>query len=419
MQALTKTLASTESPALTKTLTFPLPGSTYLGPDPEFARLRAERPVARMRLDDGREVWMVTRYDDIREGLADPRLSRAAAVRPEVAPFRGMSQVPPEMIVSTDPPEHTRLRKLVSKVFTVRGVEKMRPRVTELVDELLDTLAAGQPPADLVAGFTTPLPLMTICELLGVPAEDRDRFHGWARQFAAVGGPPEQIQDGIAKLGQYIGGLIAQKRAEPADDLLSELIAARDEGDRLTEEELVVFGYTLLGAGFDSSASQIANSVLALIEHHPDQWRWLRQNPDRVADATEELLRAVNLFGTDTTGFPRIATEDLELGGTTIRAGEMVLFGLTSANHDASVFPDPDRLDLGRTDNRHLAFGHGIHRCLGAQLARMELQVALGALVRRFPDLRLAVPETELTWQLGDVNHTLLALPVTWGKART
>jgi cytochrome P450 len=401
--------------AADKTLTFPLPGSSYLGPDPEYARLRITQPVVRMNLDDDRQVWMVTRYEDVREALADPRLSRADAVK-DVRPFRGMSQAPPETIISVDPPQHTRLRTLMTKVFTVPRMEQMRPRIRELVDELLTELTAKQPPADLVAGFTMPLPLTAISEVLGVSSGDRDKFYTWARQFGAMGSPPEQIQEGAARLGEYFFGLVMAKRAEPADDLLSELAAARDDGDCLSDQELIAFGYTLLGAGFNSPASHIANSVLALIQHYPDEWRWLCQDPGRVPDAVEELLRGVNVFGTDTTGFPRVAIEDLQIAGTTIRAGEIVLFGLTSANHDEGTFADPDRLSLSRTDNRHLAFGHGIHRCLGAQLARIELQEALSGLIRHLPDLRLAVPESELRWQAGEVNHTLLALPVCWGR---
>jgi nocardicin N-oxygenase len=395
-------------------LTFPFPGSTYLGPDPEYARMRAECPVAPVALPDGRQVWLVTRYEDVKAASTDPRFSRAETFHRGVEPFPGMSLVPPEMIISTDPPVHSRLRRLVMKVFTAHRIEEMRPHIEKVVESLLDDLEASERPADLVATLTTPLPLTVICDLLGVPAADRGRFHGWARQFAAVGGPPEQIQEGIARLSQYIAELIEVKRENPADDLLSALITARDEDDQLTEQELVVFGFTLLGAGFDSSASQIANSVLALLEHFPDQWRLLCERPELIPDAVDELLRVVNLFGTDTTGFPRIATEDVEIGGTVIPEGALVLFGLTSANHDETVFPDPDRVDVTREARSHVAFGHGIHRCLGAQLARTELQVALAGLVRRFPGLRLAVPESSLQWQHGDVNHTVLALPVTW-----
>lgn len=395
---------------------FPFPGSSYLGPDPEYARLREQCPVAKAPLDTGDELWLVTRHADVQAASIDPRLSRAAAVASPKPPFKGLSQVPPEMIISTDAPQHTRLRRLVMTAFTARRVEELRPRVQQLVDGLLDDIAEQGPPADLVRDFATPLPLTLICELLGVPIEDQEQFHTWARMFAAVGGEPGEIQEGIGKLMGYVAGLVAAKRAEPTEDLLSALIAARDEGDKLSEQELVVFGFTLLGAGFDSSASQIANSVLALIEHHPDQWRLLADDPDgRVPNAVEELLRAVNLFGTDTTGFPRVALADVEIGGVTIPAGDMVMLGLTSANHDPAVFADPDRLDVTRADAKHhIAFGHGMHRCLGAQLARMELQIALDGLVRRFPGLRLAKPENELQWVAGDVNHTLLSLPVVW-----
>jgi nocardicin N-oxygenase len=321
------------------------------------------------------------------------------------------------MIISMDAPEHARLRKLVVKAFTSRRVERMRPRVQAVSDELLDRIAASGPPADLVAGFALPLPLTVIGELLGVPPQDLTRFEKWARAFATVddraGG--EASLEGLAKLSEYIVGLIADKRANPTDDMLSELIAARDEDDRLSEAELVTFGFTLIGAGFDTTANQLANSVLALIQDHPDKWRWLAEDPARVPAAVEELLRHVNLFATDTSGFPRVAAADIEVGGVTIPAGDPVVLSLASANRDPSVFAEPDRMDLTRDHNPHIAFGHGIHHCLGMQLGRLELQIAIDGLVRRFPDLRLAVPADELPWHVGEINHTLTSVPITWG----
>lgn len=403
---------------------FPFPGSTYRGPDPHFARLRAERPVVRVEVAGGGHAWLVTRHADVRAVLEDSRFSRAAVYEPGAPKFEGLFQAPPGMIVSLDAPEHTRLRALASQAFDAARVEAMRPRVRELVAGLLDAMEAdGQTAdgrqADLLDRFAVPLALTVICELLGVPVEDRDRFHTWVRQFAAVGGPEEEAVAGRENLGAYIAGLVAEKRERPADDVLSALIAARLDDERLgaarlNEQELIVFGYTLLGAGFDSTASQIANSVLALIAHHPDTWRELGRAPEAVPAAVEELLRGVNLFATDTSGLPRIATEDVRVGDETIPAGDAVFLAFTSANRDGSVFPDADRLDFAREDNPHLAFGHGIHRCLGAPLARLELAEALAALTRRFPGLRTAVPESELRWRTGDVNLSLLALPVTW-----
>jgi cytochrome P450 len=366
----------------------------------------------------GGSAWLVTRYEDIRSVAADHRFSRAAVYAPGAPQFGGLFQAPPGMIVSLDPPDHTRLRRLAEQAFDAARVRSIGPRVTELVDGLLDELvakgASDEAPADLLDGFATPLALTVICELLGVPQADRDRFHGWVRQFAAVGGPQEAAIAAREQLGAYIAALVAEKREHPADDVLSALIAARLGDDRLDEQELVVFGYTLLGAGFDSTASQLALSVLTLIADHPGTWRALGQDPSLVPAAVEELLRGVNLFATDTSGLPRIATQDVTVGEVTIPAGDAVFLAFASANHDAEVFADPDRLDFTRADNPHLAFGAGIHHCMGAPLARLEITAAVEGLTRRLPGLRLAVPESDLRWRTGDVNTGLLALPVVW-----
>ena len=397
---------------------YPFPGSSYRGPSERYAQLRGECPVLKVPTEGGVDAWVVTRYEDVRALSADPRLSRAAACRPETPRIGGTMYTTPEMIISMDEPEHGRLRKLVMKAFTTRRVELMRPRVQAVSDELIEAMVAAGSPVDLVPALALPLPLTVIGELLGVPSQDLETFERNARAFATVddraGG--EESLAGLAKLSEYIVGLIADKRANPTDDMLSELISARDNDDRLSEQELVTFGFTLIGAGFDTTANQLANSVLALIHDHPDQWRWLSEDPSRVPTAVEELLRHVNLFATDTTGFPRVAIADIEVAGATIKAGDPVVLALTSANRDPEVFEDPDTLDLTRKHNPHISFGHGIHHCLGMQLGRMEMQIALDGLVRRFPDLRLAVPADTLPWHVGEINHTLPSLPVAWGN---
>jgi nocardicin N-oxygenase len=396
---------------------FPFPGSSYRGPDASYARLRAECPVARVRTAGGVDAWLISRYEDVRAALADPRLSRALTCAEGAPRIGGSMTTTPEMIISLDGSEHSRLRKLVAGAFTVRRVEKMRPNVQKVCDELLDAIEAKGPTADLVEEFCVPLPLTVIGELLGVPSEDLRAFEKYARAFATVddraGG--EESLAGLAKLNEYIVGLIAEKRANPTDDMLSDLIAARDNEDRLSEQELVTFGFTLIGAGFDTTANQLANSTLALLAHHPDYWKRMAAEPEIIPTAVEELLRHVNLFATDTSGFPRIASEDLEIGGVRISAGDAVLISLASANRDERVFEEPDTLDIARAENPHISFGHGVHYCLGKQLGRMEMVIALEGMLRRFPDLRLAVPESELPWHVGEINHTLSALPVTWG----
>ncbi|WP_377270008.1 cytochrome P450 [Peterkaempfera sp. SMS 1(5)a] len=398
---------------------FPFPGSSYQGPAPQYAELRrCPQSVVKVPTAGGVDTWLVTRYEDVREAFADPRISRAAACGEAAPRVGGSMHTTPEMIISMDSVEHSRLRKLVAGAFTVRRVEQMRPRIKAVVDELLDEMAEKGPTVDLVQQLALPLPLTVIGELLGVPRQDLQTFERWARAFATVddraGGAASL--EGLAKLSEYIVGLVADKRAKPTDDMLSELIAARDDNDRLSEQELVTFGFTLIGAGFDTTANQLANSVLALVSDHRDQWDLLVEQPERIPVAVEELLRHVNLFATDTTGFPRVAIEDLELGGAKISAGDAVVIALASANRDDAVFEEPDRLDVTRGHNPHISFGHGIHHCLGKSLGRLEMQLALEGLVQRFPDLRLAVPASELPWHIGEINHTLTSLPVTWGS---
>lgn len=399
-----------------KTHTFPFAGSSYRGPSPLFDALRKDAPVTRVRTAGGVDAWVVSRYQDIREALADERLSRAATCTPDAPRVGGAMYTTPEMIISMDHPEHSRLRKLVAGAFTQRRVERMRDRVQEVVDELLDAMATTGSPADLVQSLALPMPLTVIGDLLGVPREELMTFERAARTFATVderaGG--DAALRGLKMLNDYIVDLIARKRREPAEDMLSELIAARDDQDRLSEQELVTFGFTLIGAGFDTTACQLGNSVLALIEHHRDQWDRLVADPGLVPLAVEELLRRVNLFATDTTGFHRIAIADLEIGNVRIPAGDVVLLALSSANRDESIFENADQLDLGREHNPHLSFGHGVHYCLGKHLGRMEMQIAIDGLVRRFPKLRLAVPESELPWHFGEINHMLIGLPVAW-----
>jgi cytochrome P450 len=402
---------------------FPFPGSSHRGPAPLFARLRAERPVVRVEWTGGGHAWLVTRHADIRAVLDDPRFSRAAAYAPDAPRFSGLFQAPPGMIISLDPPDHTRLRALAEQAFSADRIAAMRPRVGELTGRLLDGLAkeGADAAVDLVAGFAAPLAMTVICELLGVPEADRDRFHVWVRQFADVSGPPERAAEGGEKLGAYIAGLVARRQAGQdadgtgGDDVLAALAAARLGEDRLGFDELVGLGFTLLGAGFDSSAGQLGNVVATLLAGHRDVWRRLGGHPEEIPAAVEELLRTVNLNGNDTSGLPRIATEDVTVGGVVIPAGDAVFVAFSSANRDEDVFPDAGRTDFRRADNPHLAFGHGIHRCLGAPLARLELSVALAELTRRFPEAALAVPEGELRRRAGDVNHNLLALPVRLG----
>ncbi|MGP4019816.1 cytochrome P450 [Saccharopolyspora sp. 5N708] len=376
-----------------------------------ISRLQAAAdPVSRVRLS-GQPVWLVTRYAEAHAVLVDTRFSLARATDPGI-PRLGTFEPPPGLLVCTDPPEHTRLRKLVAKVFTARRIEQLRPRVQEVVAGLLDRLAAMSPPVDLIEHFTAPLPIEIICEMLGVPHTDRPRFQDWTERLLTTSGlPRDEVQAGWTRMGEYVAGLAAEKRRNPGDDLLSALTEAHDEGDKLDQNELVLFGIGLLVAGHDTTKNQLANSVVVLLDEHPDQWRRLVEHPELVPTAVDELLRYVPLCGHDVT-FPRVATAKVELGGATIEEGDTVLVALAAANRDAAAFDDPDAFDPARAENRHLAFGGGIHRCLGAQLAKIELEVGLGDLLQRFPQLEVATDE--LLWKTGVFIRGLHALPVRW-----
>ena len=391
---------------------FPSVATQSLTPDPLLDDLRRQAPVVRIRAPYGGECWLVTRYDDVRAVQTDTRFSRQAMVGKDVArtapyPLQGGS------IVEMDPPEHTRVRRIVSKAFTAKRVEALRPRAQDIVDALLDDLvkAAKEGAAvDLVDGLCMPLPIAMICELLGVTFEDRSKFAAWARVFMSSSAhTAEEIIEAHGRLMGYLGELVAARRAQPTDDLLAALVTARDEGDALSEDELVNLGFSLLVGGFETTAAQMGKFILFLLLH-PDELTRLRSRPELMASAVEELLRLVNLAAG--TSLAWVATEDFEVGGVTIRGGDAVMASAAAANLDESVFDEPERFDITREPNPHVAFGHGAHFCIGAHLARMELQVAIGTLVTRFPDLRLAVPADAVPWRVGSAVWGLEHLPV-------
>ncbi|MQY17174.1 cytochrome P450 [Nocardia macrotermitis] len=381
---------------------------------PLFERLRHEEPISRVHLPYGGDGWLVTRYDDVKFVLADPRFSRAVTVDREDVPRAVPQPTRGNSLLSMDPPEHSRLRKLVAKAFTSRRVDLLRPRAQQIVDERLDEIERLGAPADLVANLALPLPVTVICEMLGVPPEDQHRFRDFSDAILSTTAyTAEEITAARTGLETYLAEVVAERRSNPdsGDDLLGALVTARDNDDRLTEAELVQLGITLLIAGHETTANQIANFTYLLLST-PGHWDALRADPELVPDAVEELLRYVQLGSGG--AFARVATEDVEVGGTTVRAGDAVFVNTQSANRDEAVFHDPAELDLTRQHNPHIAFGHGVHHCLGAQLARIELQVALSSLLRRFPGLRLAVPAEEVPWKTGLLVRGPVALPVTW-----
>jgi cytochrome P450 len=315
-------------------------------------------------------------------------------------------------MLSSDPPDHTRLRRLVSAGFTARRIDRLEPRITEIAEELLDQLA-GQTDVDLIDRYAFALPVQVIGELLGVPAEDRNAFRGWSNAIVegSLSGDrarAQHLQASLRELAIYIRGLVAKKRETPGDDLISALLAVRDSDDRLSEDELVSMVYLMLVAGHETTMNLIGTGVYLLLTH-PEQRRRLYEDPTLLPNAIEEFLR---YEGPVRMTSYRITTEEVELAGVEIPAGSPVLISLLSANRDERRFDEADRLDLARRDTGHLAFGHGVHFCLGAALARLEGRIAIGLLLRRFPDLRLRVAPDELTWRPGLLIRGLTSLPV-------
>nr|Q59523.1 RecName: Full=Mycinamicin IV hydroxylase/epoxidase; AltName: Full=Cytochrome P450 MycG; AltName: Full=Multifunctional P450 enzyme; AltName: Full=Mycinamicin biosynthesis protein G [Micromonospora griseorubida]5UHU_A Chain A, Mycinamicin IV hydroxylase/epoxidase [Micromonospora griseorubida]BAA03672.1 P-450-like protein [Micromonospora griseorubida] len=375
-----------------------------------YGELQETEPVSRVRPPYGEEAWLVTRYEDVRAVLGDGRFVRGPSMT------RDEPRTRPEMVkgglLSMDPPEHSRLRRLVVKAFTARRAESLRPRAREIAHELVDQMAATGQPADLVAMFARQLPVRVICELLGVPSADHDRFTRWSGAFLSTAEvTAEEMQEAAEQAYAYMGDLIDRRRKEPTDDLVSALVQARDQQDSLSEQELLDLAIGLLVAGYESTTTQIADFVYLLMTR-PELRRQLLDRPELIPSAVEELTRWVPL-GVGT-AFPRYAVEDVTLRGVTIRAGEPVLASTGAANRDQAQFPDADRIDVDRTPNQHLGFGHGVHHCLGAPLARVELQVALEVLLQRLPGIRLGIPETQLRWSEGMLLRGPLELPVVW-----
>jgi cytochrome P450 len=381
-------------------------------PAPEVLAQLRSCPVAQGELPDGSTAWLVGGYEQVRQVLTDPHFSRALAAAPGRS-LQGIELSAADSILAMDPPEHTRLRKLVASAFTVRRVEALRPRVAAIVDELIRAFTARPQPIELMTSFSLPLPVRVICELLGVPAADMEKFRGWSAILVTDWKQDsDEILTALAGLYEYFADLITIRRTQPRDDLLSALIAARDSGDRLSEAELTNLACTILVAGYETTAHSISLSLLALLDH-PAELARLRADPELIPGAVEELVRYVRI---GLLPLARVTSEEVELGGVAIPAGEVVLPIIQAANRDPLVFSEPDRFDVSRAPVSHLGFGSGAHHCLGAQLARVELQEALRGLVR-LPGLALAVSPADLRFQPGMAIHNLRALPVTWTEA--
>ncbi|MFF6841826.1 cytochrome P450 [Streptomyces tanashiensis] len=389
-------------------------------PYPAYAWLREHAPVHRTTLPSGVEAWLVTRYADARQALADQRLSKNPAHHDESPHAKGKTGIPGERkaelmthLLNIDPPDHTRLRRLVSKAFTPRRVAEFAPRVQELTDRLIDSFVA-RGSADLIHEFAFPLPIYAICDLLGVPPEDQDDFRDWAGMMIRHGGGPRGgVARSVKKMRGYLAELIHRKREEPGDDLISGLIKASDHGEHLTENEAAAMAFILLFAGFETTVNLVGNGLYALLRH-PEQRARLQASlaageTGLLETGVEELLR---FDGPVEMATWRYATRALTIGGQEIPAGDPVLVVLAAADRDPERFDGPDVLDLARRDNQHLGYGHGIHYCLGAPLARLEGQTALATLLTRLPDLRLAADPAELRWRGGLIMRGLRTLPV-------
>ncbi len=392
-----------------------LPDDYVKNPHAVHDVLRAEGPVQEVYLPHGLKVWLVTRHEEAKIALTDPRISKNIAAGRHVFELHAPKDVPrgefetslSVHMLNMDPPGHTRLRKLVAKAFTARRIELMRPRVQEIAAELIARMNDGDE-VDLLEAFAFPLPITVICELLGIPIDNRDEFREWSNTLLTFG-PPEQIQQASGAMAQFLFQHVEKARAaEPDDTFFSALVHADDSGDRLNTEELVSMAFLLLVAGHETTVNLIGNAVLALLKN-PEQLQVLKDRPELIAASAEEFLR---LEGPVNIATFRYTTEPIELGGVEIPADELVMVSLIAANRDPEKYENPDRLDVTRSAQGHVAFGHGIHFCLGAPLARLEFDVALTQLLARFPNLELAAEPETLVWRDSTLIRGLNTLPV-------
>ena len=404
-----------------------LPKDFMAHPYEILERLRAAGPAHPVIFPHGAKVWLVTGYDEVRQLLTDPRVSKDGSRANHLfARHSGMITDEDETgsigvndeltmhMLNSDPPRHTRLRSLANQGLTPKRMEASRPRLEQVADELLDALDDGRPVVDLIAGFTQPMTITTICDVLGVPTEDKPLFHQWAAELVGAGHDPEVVEAASNSVIAYAQASIEDKRANPGEDMLSMLVHGKDGGDRLTQDELVSMFFLIIMAGHVTSMNTLTNLIHSLLTH-PAELARLRADMSLLPSAIDELIRfdsgvAVGTF--------RFTKEEITLGEVTIPAGEILALSLNSAHRDTTKFPDADRLDVTRCPKNHLGFGHGTHYCIGAPLARIQLEVALTKLLTRFGDLTLAADPESLDWEHGALMRGLVTLPVSLhGKA--
>ncbi|WP_069162397.1 cytochrome P450 family protein [Nocardia altamirensis] len=383
-------------------------------PHEYYRRWRERGPVLRVQFPVGEPVWVVIGYAEGRAALAHARLRKSMAGVAELmrrrnpdASMDSQAIALSSHMLNTDPPEHTRLRKMINKAFTARRVAVLRPRIEQITAELLDAMAEHDE-VDLIEAFATPLPVTVICELLGVPFTDRTEFQYWTKVIVSTSGEVDERNRCYAEMASYLTDLVQAKRTDPGDDILSGLAQTREDDDQLTDQELVAMAFLLLIAGHETTVNLIANGTYALLRNE-SQFEALRKDPSAVPAAVEEFLRFEGPVDWATV---RYTEEPVTIGDTEIPAGEFIYVALSAANRDPARYHDPDELDTTGDTSGHLAFGHGIHFCVGAPLARVEAEIAFSALLQRFPDLTLATSSEELTWQPSLLIRGLAALPV-------
>ncbi|WP_158840640.1 cytochrome P450 [Saccharothrix deserti] len=396
---------------MTETLYSELPTerSTLFDPPAELGLLRGTAPISRMTFPDGHAGWLVTSYELAREVHADRRFSSRAELQhsPRTVAGKPVTQRPPAkpgMFIGMDAPDHTRYRKLLTGQFTVRRMNQLMPRIEQIVADHLAAMRAAGSPVDLVANFALPVPSLVICEMLGVPYEERESFQKDTAKVLSLDSTFEEIMEAFERLEEFVLRLTQRKHVTPGDDMLTGLIATGE----LTDEEVANMGLLLLVAGHETTANMLGLGTLLLLQH-PEQSAALRADPSLVDNAVEELMRYLSIiqFGTI-----RTALEDVEIGGVVVRAGESVSISVAAANRDPARFERPDEFDIHRPASGHLGFGHGVHQCLGQQLARIEMRVGFSALFREFPDLRLAVPAEEVRMRDDMAIYGVHELPV-------
>jgi cytochrome P450 len=385
-------------------------GASPLDPPGDYARWREEGPIRRVALPHGPVHWLVTRYEDIRAVLAHPAVSSDITREGFPNVRAGAAHSIPGFFILMDDPDHGLLRRMLTRTFMLKNIERLRPRLEEITGRLLDELAERPQPADLVADFALPFPSLVICELFGVPYADREVFQQNSKVLVDLTSTLDEVNAARDAIMDYLLGLLEEKDRDPGDDLFSELAVKRVRTGELTPEQAAGIGTLLLVAGHETTANMIGLSTVALLRE-PAQLQRLLAEPESVPAAVDELLRYLTIVHN---GLRRIAVEDVEIGGVTVRAGEGLVVPLQSANRDPAVFDLPDELDLGRAARNHLAFGYGIHQCLGQPLVRAELQIALPALFRRLPGLRVAVPYEEIAFRRQTGVYGVTELPVTW-----